>query len=153
MASGSPDNPGALGMKAGVVIRAPEDVDPDPVTVAVPVDAVQSTAADAKGATNARRTLWVSALAGAVSPEEFLAQIDVHRGRRVVAYCTLGVRSGAWAAERCADGLQVENLAGGLLAWTHAGGALVTPEGAPTVRLHVYGPTWNLVHHAYEGVW
>lgn len=95
----------------------------------------------------------VSTLTGAVSPEEFLAELDAYRGHRAVAFCTLGVRSGAWAAERCADGLQVENLEGGLLAWTHAGGALVTPEGAPTVRLHVYGPTWNLVHDAYEGVW
>lgn len=95
----------------------------------------------------------VSTLVGAVSPEDFLANRIAHRGRRAVAFCTLGVRSGAWAAERCADGLQVENLAGGLLAWTHAAGPLVTPAGARTTRLHVYGPTWNLVHHEYEGVW
>lgn len=95
----------------------------------------------------------VSTLRGAVSADRFLAQVDAHRGRRAVAFCTLGVRSGAWAAERCADGLPVENLAGGLLAWTHARGALVTLEGEQTARLHVYGPTWDLVHHEYEGVW
>jgi sodium/bile acid cotransporter 7 len=95
----------------------------------------------------------VSSLAGAVSPQTFLARTDHYRGRRAVAFCTLGVRSGAWAAERCADGLPVENLVGGLLAWTHAEGALVTPEGTPTLRLHVYGASWDLVHHAYEGVW
>lgn len=95
----------------------------------------------------------VSTLAGAVPAQEFMVNGDAWRGRPIVAFCTLGVRSGAWAAERHADGLTVVNLEGGLLAWTHARGALVTPDGAPTRRLHVYGAPWNLVHEDYEGVW
>ncbi|MCB9680590.1 MAG: rhodanese-like domain-containing protein [Alphaproteobacteria bacterium] len=95
----------------------------------------------------------VSGLPGAVTPHDVDVDAAHAAGRTVVAVCTLGVRSGAWAAERVADGVPVANLAGGLLAWTHGGGALVDPNGDPTDRLHVYGRSWNLVAEGYTGVW
>lgn len=104
---------------------------------------------DVRGAHERR----VSTLAGAIPADVFIGDPRAYDGRVVVAFCTLGIRSGAWAAERAADGLVVHNLAGGLLAWTHAGGALVTPDGEATRRLHVSGARWNLVAEGYEAVW
>lgn len=92
----------------------------------------------------------VSMLPGAiravdVDPEEL-------RGRVLVAYCTIGARSGEWALVQREAGLDVRNLAGGVLAWTHSGRALQGPDG-PTRRVHVYGRRWSLARSDYEAVW
>ena len=47
----------------------------------------------------------------------------------------------------------VQNLAGSMLAWTHADGELVDSDGNPTKRLHVFGKRWNLAADGYEGIW
>jgi sodium/bile acid cotransporter 7 len=49
-------------------------------------------------------------------------------------------------------GVDVLNLEGSVLAWTHAGGPLVR-DGVSTKRLHVYGRRWNLAADGYETVW
>ncbi len=95
----------------------------------------------------------VSTLPGAVSAEAFETDPERWAGRPVVAYCTIGYRSGLWAKEMAQRGVEVLNLAGSLLAWTHAGGELVAPDGTPTRRLHVYGRRWNLAAEGYETVW
>lgn len=95
----------------------------------------------------------ISTLRGAITPAAYLRDLAAHGDAPVVAFCTLGVRAGAWAAEQCADGRRVGNLVGGLLAWTHVEGPLVGPDGAPTQRLHVSARTWNCVGGGYEGVW
>lgn len=99
----------------------------------------------------------VSMLPGAVSRAEFeaaLAESDaaVSAGRTVVAYCTIGFRSSAWAERMAERGVRVFNMEGSILAWTHAGGPLVA-NGASTQRLHVYGKRWNLAAPGYETVW
>lgn len=101
----------------------------------------------------AERERSVSTLPGAITASDFLAEPGQAAGRLVVAFCTLGVRSGAWCRERNDEGVVVANLAGGLLAWTHAGGELVAADGAPTRRVHVSGSHWDLVPKCYEGVW
>ena len=73
-------------------------------------------------------------------------------GRRLVAYCTIGYRSGLWARDQGARGLTVENLAGGVLAWSWAGGRFVA-DGAPTTTVHVYGPTWDLLAPGLTSTW
>ena len=100
----------------------------------------------------------VSMLPGAVSRAEFEAALaepgaDVASGRTVVAYCTIGFRSSAWAKQMAERGVRVFNMEGSILAWTHAGGPLVANDGAPTRRLHVYGRRWNLAAPGYEAVW
>jgi sodium/bile acid cotransporter 7 len=95
----------------------------------------------------------VSTLPGAVSREAYLADDARYAGRPVVVYCTIGYRSGLFAAELRAAGVDATNLAGSLLAWTWAGGPLVDPTGAPTRRVHVYGPAWDLVAPGYEATW
>ena len=94
----------------------------------------------------------VSTLPGAITPEEFESRRDELGDCTVVAYCTVGARSSTYARRMGRKGIPVLNLEGSLLAWTHAGGDL-TDGSAPTNRLHVFGPKWNLTADGYEGVW
>ena len=57
-----------------------------------------------------------------------------------------------YAKDLQAKGWKVFNLKGAILAWTHAGGPLVDPEG-PTRRVHVYSSRFNLVAEGYDAVW
>lgn len=91
----------------------------------------------------------VSTLPGALTVEAFEA---VQPPGPVVTYCTIGARSGEYAEQLRQAGRDVKNLAGSLLAWTHAGGPLVGADGA-TKRVHVYGRRWDLARSDYEGVW
>ncbi|MCY4397869.1 MAG: rhodanese-like domain-containing protein [Gemmatimonadetes bacterium] len=96
----------------------------------------------------------VSTIPGAISARDFearLAELTVE-GRTVVAYCTIGARSSAYARRMAGRGVDMLNLEGSVLAWTHAGGEFMAPTG-PTRRLHVYGRRWNLAADGYETVW
>lgn len=95
----------------------------------------------------------VSTLPGAITAKEYLADPGRFAGKKAVAYCTIGYRSGMWAAAQASQGLPVANLAGGLLAWLHAGGTLVDAKGQPTKTVHVYGRTWDLAPSGYVAVW
>lgn len=95
----------------------------------------------------------VSTLPGAITPAQYLADPGRYAGKKAVAYCTIGYRSGVWAAAKASQGLPVANLAGGLLGWLHAGGTLVDAKGEPTKTVHVYGRTWNLAPVDYTAVW
>ncbi|MCA9493323.1 MAG: rhodanese-like domain-containing protein [Myxococcales bacterium] len=94
----------------------------------------------------------VSMLPGAVSLDDLTADPGLLEGRTVVAYCTIGYRSGLWAAEQRAAGVDARNLVAGVLGWSEAGGGFVDASG-PTSRVHVYGPTWDLLPEGYEAVW
>lgn len=94
----------------------------------------------------------VSTIPGAISRREFEARIGEFADRRIVAYCTIGARSSRFARQMSELGIEVANLGGSILAWTHEGGSLVS-EGQETRRLHVYGPTWDLAPEGYEAVW
>ncbi|MDH3402435.1 MAG: rhodanese-like domain-containing protein [Acidobacteriota bacterium] len=95
----------------------------------------------------------VSMIPGAIGREEFERRAAELSGSKVVTYCTVGYRSASYANELAAQGWDVLNMAGSILAWSHAGGELVDPEGNPTRRVHVYGPRWNLAADGYEPVW
>lgn len=94
----------------------------------------------------------VSMIPGAVTVEEFEARSEEFHGQLVVTYCTVGYRSGLYAQQLDRRGWDVANLAGSLLAWTHAGQQLVDARGS-TRRVHVYGEDWNLAAEGYEPVW
>jgi len=94
----------------------------------------------------------VSMLPGAIPASEFERRLAELGNRTVVAYCTIGARSSSYARRMGRRGVDVLNLEGSVLAWTHAGGPLVH-DGAPTRRLHVYGRRWNLAADGYETVW
>lgn len=95
----------------------------------------------------------VSMLPGAITREAFEAARDRYRGQKVITYCTIGARSGEYAAALQKDGCEVYNLKGSILAWTHAGLPLHDPAGQQTRKLHTYGRQWDLAAEGYEGVW
>jgi rhodanese-related sulfurtransferase len=95
----------------------------------------------------------VSMIPGAISASDFEANLGEYRGKTVVAYCTVGHRSGLFAQELMRSGWpSVYNLAGAILSWTHAGGDLEDAQG-PTKRVHVYARQSSLEAEGYEPVW
>lgn len=95
------------------------------------------------------------ALTAAQVARQFPAGIPA--SRRVIVYCTIGVRSGRYVERLAKNGVKATNLAGGILAWSYVRGALQARDrnGAlmPTMRIHTYGRRWNLVHPDYTAVW
>lgn len=94
----------------------------------------------------------VSTLPGAITTEAFTQNMPQYEGSTVVAYCTMGHRSGLFVQKLGKLGWAAYNLKGAILAWTHGGGDLTDAEG-PTRRVHVFGRKMNLVAEGYEGVW
>jgi sodium/bile acid cotransporter 7 len=80
----------------------------------------------------------------------------IPKEKKLVVYCTIGYRSGLYATELAKQGFHADNLEGGVLAWSFAGGKFLAkdPSGAlvETHRIHVYAPEWNIVHPDYIGV-
>ena len=88
----------------------------------------------------------------AITAEEFQNRRDEFEGATVVTYCTAGYRSGLAARQLQIDGWEVRNLAGSILAWTHAGLPLVAGD-ENTKKVHIYSPGWDLSADGYEPVW
>lgn len=95
----------------------------------------------------------VSMLPGAMTQAAFEQEHDRLPDVPIVAYCTIGYRSGLFAQRLQQQGIPVRNLRGSILAWTHAGGDLMDASGQPTRKLHVYSRRWELVADGYEAVW
>jgi len=94
----------------------------------------------------------VSMIPGAITAEQLEQHSAEHQGATLVPYCTIGGRSGQYAEAMKARGWKVYNLKGAILAWTHAGGDLVGPDG-PTRRVHTHGRKFDLVAEGFEAVW
>jgi rhodanese-related sulfurtransferase len=93
----------------------------------------------------------VSMLPGAITRKQFESRPDSLDDRTIVAYCTIGYRSGVYAKQLRKQGLNALNLEGGILGWAHAGGRVVH-AGEDTKRIHVYGKKWDLLPAGYESV-
>jgi rhodanese-related sulfurtransferase len=93
----------------------------------------------------------VSSIPGAISPQDFQDQEHLYAGHTVVAYCTIGVRSGKWVKKVRKRGIDARNLRGGILLWAHAGRP-IEDEAGPTRKVHVYGARWDLLPAGYDGV-
>ena len=94
----------------------------------------------------------VSIIPGAISTAELERNLEQYRAATIVAYCTIGYRSGKYARKLERQGIEVLNLSGSLLSWSHAGGALVNAEGS-TNKIHVFARRWQLVADDYQAVW
>jgi rhodanese-related sulfurtransferase len=94
----------------------------------------------------------VSTLPGAIAASDFLKNPDMFQGRTLIAYDTLGYRSGLFAEQMRRKGIDLANLQGGLLGWLYAGGKIFDNEGRETRRLHIYGCMWNCAPVGYECV-
>ncbi len=95
----------------------------------------------------------VATIPGSVPHERFDAG-NTPVGVEVIAFCTVGYRSGVFAKKIQSEraGLNPRNLEGGILAWVHAGGDVVDEHGKSTKRVHVYGSAWNLLPASHRGV-
>jgi sodium/bile acid cotransporter 7 len=87
--------------------------------------------------------IQTATLPGAIDKETFLRNKTAFGTKTLVAFCTIGYRSGVFAQEMAKTGLMVTNLAGGILAWVSEGGKVYDRKGE-TRNLHVYGPKWDL---------
>jgi len=94
----------------------------------------------------------ISMLPNAITEKDFLEHIDKYKGRTIIAYCTIGYRSGKFAQKLQKEGARIYNLKGGVLAWVGEGGKVYDTKGE-TNRVHVYGSKWNLLPPGYEAVW
>ncbi len=96
----------------------------------------------------------VSIIPGAISIEEFEENLAHYSNRdsMMVAYCTIGYRSGKYAQKLRQQGINIFNLEGSLLAWSHSQGELVNDSGS-TKQVHVYDRQWELTADNYQPVW
>lgn len=98
----------------------------------------------------------VSHISGSITAEEFESNLmqnsGQYRGRKIVAYCTIGYRSGLYA-QKLQNRIEILNLEGSLLAWSHAAGNLLDARGNSTNKVHVFGRQWQLTSEAYEPIW
>lgn len=106
--------------------------------------------------TREEEEMAVSKLPGAYDEAGFLALLEADpnhfAGKTVVAYCTISYRSGKFAERMAARGVEIQNLAGGILAWVFEGGKVYDPRGRETRVLHVYGEEWNMAPSGFKTV-
>ncbi len=93
----------------------------------------------------------VSRIPNAITQEEFEQEMQHHVGKRVVVYCTVGVRSAAYARRLLKSGWDAWNYKGGIIDWCNLDQPLVTPRNEPTTHVHTYSAKFS-VSAAYVGV-
>lgn len=91
----------------------------------------------------------VSTLPKAVTKKDFLRDKKIHEDKKIIAYCTIGYRSGVFADEMEKEGIEVLNLSAGILGWTHAGGKVYDSRGI-VQRIHVYGKDWDYAPEGFD---
>jgi len=70
---------------------------------------------------------------------------DIPKDQPIIVYCSVGYRSEKVAEQLRAAGYQrVFNLYGGIFEWKNQGLEIVSPDGAPTERIHAYNRAWGL---------
>ena len=94
----------------------------------------------------------ISMIPGAISQTEFEQNLDHYQNYLIVVYCTIGYRSGKYAQQLLQSGLNIYNLEGSLLAWSHINGKLVNKTGF-TKQIHVFSRQWQLLAEDYQPVW
>jgi sodium/bile acid cotransporter 7 len=94
----------------------------------------------------------VSHIKNAITAKEFERNKDQYKGKKVVAYCTIGYRSSEYVQKLKKSGFDAYNLRGSILLWAHEGGTLVDAKGKEVKSAHVYGSTWDLLPDGYQSV-
>ncbi len=115
----------------------------------------------AEAARDAKKYIWadtreagefaVSHIPGAVRLDPDLkgkaletALAGLPRGKPVIVYCSVGVRSSTIARRiQAISKTDVRNLEGGIFQWTIDGRPLVDVKGAPATRTHGYDRKWG----------
>ena len=110
--------------------------------------------------TRSRREFTISHIPGAhyAGYRDFKPSDWTHlpKDTLIVAYCSVGVRSGKVGKQLAEAGYSnVYNLYGSIFEWVNQGGELEGEEGNPTQRLHTYNRNWSqwVDHPEIEKVW
>jgi len=85
----------------------------------------------------------VSRIPGALTQQQYEAEVEALAKRRVVVYCTVGGRSYLYARKLVAAGREATNYRDGILGWCRAGLPLESPDKHPTTAVHPY---WRIFH-------
>lgn len=96
----------------------------------------------------------VSMVTGAISQDDFEKlhlQPGEKKGVKIIAYCTIGYRSGTYACQLADKGWTAYN-GKGVVPWSWEEGPLLVKDGQPTKQVHVYGSTWEKAGPGYEAV-
>ncbi len=93
----------------------------------------------------------VSVIPGAITKAEFEETIQQHQGKTVIAYCTVGFRSGIYAKKLGKKGWRSYNYKGSILDWCKNQLPVVTTDGEETNRVHTYN-SWYSVGEGYVAV-
>ena len=86
----------------------------------------------------------VSMIPGAITRREYERNPQAYEDARIVAYCTVGARSGKYTRELRQRGVSAVNYRGSIIDWVEAGRPLVTPDGEPTTRVHTYSDSFSV---------
>lgn len=93
----------------------------------------------------------VSVIPGAVTKDRFERDVQEYKDVLVIPYCTVGVRSEAYAQQLIEKGFQAKNYKGSILDWIQNGLPLETLDGEPTNRVHTYSDDYS-VPNGFEQV-
>ena len=91
----------------------------------------------------------VSVIPGAITKSEFEENSRLYQGKVVIAYCTVGHRSGIYGKKLASMGWQVYNYKGSILDWCKNQLPLVSLDGEVTNRVHTYSSKYK-VANGYE---
>lgn len=91
----------------------------------------------------------VSTLPHSISQDEFLSDPTKYKNKKLVAYCTIGFRSGKFCEKY--QKWNILNLEGGVLAWSHFKGEFYK-NGKETKEVHTYSKDWNFLHSDYKAI-
>jgi rhodanese-related sulfurtransferase len=96
----------------------------------------------------------VSIIPGAITQEELENNLEQYKHSKslIIAYCTIGYRSGKYAEKLSKQGINILNLQGGLLAWSHIQGKLVARK-ITTKKVYVLGRQKQLTAIDYQPIW
>ena len=93
----------------------------------------------------------VSVIPGAITQTEFERTAADHQGKEIIAYCTVGIRSGKFANKLIRDGWQAWNYEGSIIDWCQNKLPLVTRDGTETQQVHTYSDRYS-VPDDYEAI-
>jgi rhodanese-related sulfurtransferase len=94
--------------------------------------------------------MQVSMIEGAITEEQFKSLSDAEqKAQPVIFYCTIGYRSGLAAKRYAKQGIQAQNLIGGVSAWAFAGRPFIAQK-SHTKKVHTYNKDWNYLPETHS---
>ncbi|MEE4278363.1 MAG: rhodanese-like domain-containing protein [Halieaceae bacterium] len=86
----------------------------------------------------------VSLIPGAITRAQYERNPERYADKQIVPYCTVGARSRAYTESLRSAGVDAVNFDGSIMGWVEAGLPLQTLDGQPTVRVHTWGPMFDV---------